>query len=77
MRELCGAISAEKANRGLLVTCGTFSLEAMRFAKDLPIGLMDGNTLLQMTRGELTSNVLERTPVAEGIGLHRRQSTQA
>lgn len=51
VRELCGAITAEKANRGLFITCGAFTLEAMRFAKDLPISLIDGAAFLQWVNG--------------------------
>lgn len=51
VRELCGAITAEKANRGLFITCGAFTLEAMRFAKDLPISLIDGAAFLQWMHG--------------------------
>ncbi|HZP88499.1 MAG TPA: restriction endonuclease [Burkholderiales bacterium] len=72
LRELCGAITTEKANRGLFVTCGKFTLDAMRFAKDLPIGLMDGEALVQMVRGEVSSSKLERILVGEAMNLTRR-----
>jgi restriction system protein len=74
VRELCGAITAEKAHRGLFVTCGEFTLEAMRFAKDLPLGLMDGQALLQMVHGEPDARRLEQILVGDGIGLTRRPS---
>lgn len=75
VRELCGAITAEKANRGLFVTCGEFTLDAMRFARDLPIGLMDGKALSQMMRGEPDGSRPDQILVGDGVGLTRRQST--
>lgn len=67
VRELCGWITAEKANRGLFITCGEFSLEAMRFAKDLPISLMDGAALLQWMHGDASAARPNPKPEAEPV----------
>lgn len=65
VRELCGAITAEKANRGLFITCGAFTLEAMRFAKDLPISLIDGAAFLQWVHGTPSTMRPDAKPESE------------
>lgn len=48
VREMFGVLVAESA-RGVFVVCsGTFTAEAVRFAKGKPIHLVDGDTLMEM-----------------------------
>jgi len=46
VRELLGAMTAERAQYGVLVTTSSFTVEAVAFAKDHSIELIDGTTLL-------------------------------
>lgn len=55
VRELLGAITAERATHGIVVTCGTFTADAWDFARKHGIELVDGQRLLalaQAVRGE-------------------------
>lgn len=42
VRELQGVVSAEQADGGVVVAAGSFTTEAERFARDVPIELVDG-----------------------------------
>lgn len=46
IRDFYGAMQHEKADRGILITTGTFSKSAQAWAKGKPIALMDGNEFL-------------------------------
>jgi len=48
IRELFGVVTAESANEGIVVCSGYFTSEAMEFAKDKPITLVDGAALSQL-----------------------------
>lgn len=48
LRGLCGLMGREKARGALFFTCGRVSVEAMRFAKDMPIVLIDEHALLEL-----------------------------
>jgi restriction system protein len=48
IRELYGIVTAEKAVTGVAISCGTFTRQARTFAKDKPLRLVDGLTLLKM-----------------------------
>jgi restriction system protein len=50
VRELYGMMAAHNANAGILVTSGTFTLEASRFAGYGSIQLIDGPRLLALLR---------------------------
>jgi HJR/Mrr/RecB family endonuclease len=43
VRELYGVVSSEKANRGVLVTSGRFTLDAQKFADDNSMQLINGD----------------------------------
>jgi restriction system protein len=45
VRELLGVMVAERANKGILVSSGRFTSEALEFARGKPIELMDGEAL--------------------------------
>jgi restriction system protein len=50
VRELYGMMAAHNANAGILITSGTFTLEASRFAGYGHIQLIDGPRLLALLR---------------------------
>jgi len=50
VRELFGVMAAEGADRAILVSSGRFTEEALAFAKDKPIELIDGNRLAGLLR---------------------------
>lgn len=45
VRELLGAMVAERANKGILVSSGRFTTEALEFARGKAIEMMDGEAL--------------------------------
>ena len=45
IRDLYGVVSAERANKGILLTTGVFTEPAMKFAQDKNIELIDGGKL--------------------------------
>ena len=49
-RELYGVMASEGATRGVLVTCGSFTPEAQRFAEGKPIELVGGRDLWELVR---------------------------
>lgn len=50
LRDLYGVITAEKANKGILMTTGTFTSSAKKFAEDKPIELIDGEKLIEIQK---------------------------
>ncbi|HEU4578589.1 MAG TPA: restriction endonuclease [Polyangiaceae bacterium] len=48
VRDLYGAMTAERASKGILVTTATFGADSWDFAKDKPITLLDGGGLLHL-----------------------------
>jgi restriction system protein len=48
VRDLYGAMTAERASKGILVTTATFGSDSYEFAKDKPITLLDGANLLHL-----------------------------
>lgn len=55
VRELYGVMVSEKAARAILVTSGSFTQEAQRFAVAKPLELVDGKTLWELVRDVSTS----------------------
>ena len=45
VRDLYGVVTAERANKGILMTTGYFSMSAIKFASDKNIELIDGEQL--------------------------------
>lgn len=45
IRDLYGVVTAERANKGILITTGNFTNNAISFSKDKNIELVDGNKL--------------------------------
>lgn len=52
VRDLYGVVTAERANKGILITASRFTASAMKFAKDKPLELIDGNTWRKLTKAE-------------------------
>jgi restriction system protein len=50
VREMYGMMAAQDASAGILITCGTITLEASRFAGFGHIQLIDGQRLLALLR---------------------------
>ena len=48
LRDLYGVVTAEKANKGILMTTGYFTSSAISFASDKPLELIDGTTLAKL-----------------------------
>jgi restriction system protein len=56
VRELYGVMTAEKASRGVLVSCGRFTRDAEAFAEGKPIDLVDGDALWLLVEGAQRGN---------------------
>ena len=50
VREMYGVMTAERADRVIIVASGTYTQEACDFARGKPIELMDGKALVQLIR---------------------------
>ena len=55
IRDLFGQVSAERKNKGIVITSGRFTKESEDFAVDKNIELIDGDTLGQLEREFLGS----------------------
>jgi restriction system protein len=67
VRELYGMMAAQSANAGILITSGSFTLEASRFAGYGRIQLIDGPRLLAMLQqGAATDTRAEQAADASG-----------
>jgi restriction system protein len=60
VRELYGMMAAQSANAGILITSGSFTLEASRFAGYGRIQLIDGPRLLAMLQQGAAADTSER-----------------
>lgn len=59
VRELYGVMTAEKAAVCVFVTSGTYTADAVSFAKGKPIRLIDGDELVKLLRNVQTSKRIE------------------
>lgn len=59
VRELFGVMAHQKVRRGIFMTTSDYTKEALEFAKENPIFLIDGDKFLGMI-GKLSSEVQER-----------------
>lgn len=46
MRDLYGVVTAERANKGILMTTGRFTSSAVTFSENKPLELIDGDSML-------------------------------
>ncbi len=51
VRELYGAMTGEQAHAAIFVTSGSYTPDAIDFARDKPIKLVDGRKLVEMLQG--------------------------
>jgi restriction system protein len=61
VRELLGLVTAEFAERGVLITTGRFTDEAQAFARGKPLRLVDGAQVLELVR------LVQNVPAIAGI----------
>ena len=73
VRELYGMMAAQNANAGILITSGSFTLEASRFAGYGRIQLIDGPRLLAL----LQQGAAADTRAAQAEAPSARQATRA
>jgi HJR/Mrr/RecB family endonuclease len=50
VRDLYGVVTSERANKGILITTGSFTPAAVRFADGKPLELIDGDGLAKLLR---------------------------
>ena len=63
IRDLYGVVSSERANKGILITTGTFTKDAVNFAKGKQIELIDGTKLTSLLEAyQLNSTVSQNVP---------------
>jgi restriction system protein len=60
VRELYGVVNSEKANRGVLVTSGRFTIDAQKFADDNSIQLIDGDKFVLLLNEHLGANWFQK-----------------
>lgn len=63
VRELLGVVTAEGADRGILVATNGFTRDAVSFAAGKPLELVDGQTLLRMRHAVVTEASAPATQV--------------
>jgi len=51
VRELFGVMTADRAERAMVITSGKFTRDAQAFAEGKPIELIDGSALLELVKG--------------------------
>jgi restriction system protein len=56
VRELYGILAAERADRGIFITCGEYTQDALTFAADKPLDLVNGPALLELVREVQTAS---------------------
>ena len=62
VRELFGVLTAERADRAVLVTCGTFTKGAVDFARGKPLRLVAGEEVLSLVRSGQRGSAAKPTP---------------
>ena len=61
VRELYGVMVAEKTERAIFVTTGSFTKEANAFARGKPLELVDGEALAKLVEGVQTTKAVQST----------------
>lgn len=61
IRELYGIVAAERATRGIFITCGEYTQEARTFAADKPLDLVNGSALLELVSEVRTAPTASRS----------------
>lgn len=71
VRELCDIMAAESVKNGIIVTCGSFTLDAMELARANSIALIDGPRLMEMITSPQQSGYLQAEQEAAQAGPRR------
>lgn len=69
VREIYGVQMSEHAQRSIVITSGDFTREAVAFAKNLPIDLVEGRQLQRMVRGVQTVARIPAAPASSAQSL--------
>ncbi len=64
IRDLYGVVTSERANKGILMTSGTFTRQAIDFAEGKPIELIDGIELRKLMKEYDLAGAIEPNPAA-------------
>jgi len=72
VRDLFAAMKSRDASRAFLITSGQFSIEALEFAQDKPIELIDGAALADMLEEGRRRIAPEATPGSDSLSAPRR-----
>jgi len=62
VRELYGIVAAERAARGIFITAGSYTAEALRFAEGKVLDLMDGEMLLALVKDVQREKTVATSP---------------
>jgi restriction system protein len=73
IRELYGIMASRKANRGIVVTYGSFTQEAKDFARGKPLELVDGQKLMALIERVQKNN---KTDQITKINVQRNHKTE-
>lgn len=68
IREFYGVTVAEKAERGIVVTTGTFTSDAVAFARGKPLELVDGERLEELVAGVQRDKPVRTVPTCPKCG---------
>jgi len=63
IRELYGIVAAERVDRGIFITSGIYTAEAMAFAEGKPLDLIDGPALHNLVREVQKDRLAEPSPL--------------
>jgi restriction system protein len=63
IRELYGIVAAERVDRGICITSGIYTAEAMAFAEGKPLDLIDGPALHNLVREVQKDRLAEPSPL--------------
>lgn len=76
IRDLYGVVNASNANKGVLITTSSFTSDAIEFARDKPIELIDGVKLMDLLeKNSLAVSEIDRavSPFVLAAGLLRNE----
>ena len=65
VRELYGIMASRKANRGIVVTYGSFTQDAKDFANGKPLDLVDGQKLMALIESVKREHIAEQVTISE------------
>jgi hypothetical protein len=78
LRELYGVVQSERANKGILITTASFTPDAVAFATDKPLELIDGNALRALlSRHDVRLGESHAFAIGPGVGVVYTQLCKA